>query len=458
MKLYFNILFVFLSYTALISCSDSDNNSSNTAYPQYGAAFTNMPKSEDAIIYQVNIRSFSQEGTLNGVKAKLDDIQALGANVVYLMPIYPVGVLNSAGELGSPYAVKDYKGVNTAFGTLEDLRALVDEAHSKNMAIILDWVANHTAWDNQWITDHPDWYQHDENGNIIIPPGTNYNDVAQLNFDNTEMRAAMIDAMSYWVYNANIDGFRCDYADFVPQNFWSEAIAKIRTIKNQDLILLAEGTRADHFNSGFDFTFGFNFFGALKDVYGTNKPATTLQDANATEYANNYTESHRIVRYTSNHDVNYSDGTPYELFKGRNGSIAAFVVAAYMKSVPMIYNGQEIGYNQRIDYFSNTPIDWSSADASVLAEYKNIVAFRKSSNALKSGTYTGYSSNAVSVFTMQKADEKVLVLSNLTNATVNYIVPVALTTTTWQNAFTGAAAPLNTQVTLTPFQYMVLKN
>jgi len=459
MKFRTNILYMLVFAVALLSCSNSDDDKkSSSPYKQYGSTFTGMPKAEDAIIYQVNIRAFSQEGTLNGVRAKLADIKALGANVVYLMPIYPVGQVRAAYGLGSPYAVKDYKAVNNDFGTLEDLQALVNEAHSMNMAVILDWVANHTAWDNAWITEHPDWYQKDENGSIIIPPGTNYNDVAQLDFNNKEMRAAMIDAMTYWVYNANIDGFRCDYADFVGQGFWAEAIAKVRAVKNQELLMLAEGTRVNHFQAGFNFTFGFNFFSALEQVFNGSKPATYLQDSNATEYANNYTESQRVVRYTTNHDVNLSDGTPYELFQGRNGSLAAFVVAAYMKSVPMIYNGQEIGYNRRLDYFNRTPIDWSTADAGVLAEYKKIIAFRSVSNAIKSGSYTGYSSNAVSVFTMTKGGEKVLVLSNLTNAPVNYIVPPALSTTSWNDAFTDTPVALGVQTTLQAHQYLVLKN
>ncbi|MFV5685144.1 alpha-amylase family glycosyl hydrolase [Flavobacterium sp. GB2R13] len=460
MKLYINIVFVFIFSSVLASCSSSDNESTPVpAYPQYGTRFEKMPKKEDAVIYQVNIRAFSQAGTLKGVQEKLTSIQELGVNVIYLMPIYPVGVVRSAGGLGSPYSVKDYKAVNTDFGTLEDLRVLVEEAHKKNMAVILDWVANHTSWDNAWISAHPDWYQKDTNGKIIIPPGTNYNDVAQLDFTNTEMRSAMIDAMSYWVYSANIDGFRCDYADFVPENFWTEAITTLRKIKkNQNLLMLAEGTKVNQFTAGFDYTFGFNFFSTLEKVFKENKSATTLQDSNATEYANNYNPENRIVRYTTNHDVNLSDGTPLELFGGKKGSIAAFVVAAYMNSVPMIYNGQEIGYNKRIDYFNRTPIDWSPADLDMLAEYKKIIAFRNSSDALKKGTYKGYSSDAVSAFTMETAAEKVFVLSNLTNATVNYTIPVSLSKMVWKDGFTGVAITATTQISLLPFEYKVLKN
>ena len=456
MKFNIKIVLGLLLALAFVSCSSSDDDSAPISpYTQYGSVFEKMPSKADAVIYQVNIRAFSQAGTLKGVQERLTQIKDLGVNVIYLMPVFPVGEERASGELGSPYAVKDYKAVNPDFGTLEDLRTLVEEAHKKDMAVILDWVANHTAWDNAWITQHPDWYQKDASGNIIIPPGTNYNDVAQLDFNNSEMKAAMIDAMEYWVYTANIDGFRCDYADFVPQNFWSEAITKIRGIKKQNMLMLAEGTKVNHFTAGFDYTFGFNFFSTLEKVFKEGKPATTIQDSNATEYASNYNEENRIVRYTSNHDVNWVEGTPIQLFGGKKGSVATFVVAAYMKSVPMIYNAQEIGYDQKIDYFSRTPIDWSTADADVLAEYKKIIAFRNTSNAVKKGTFKGYSNDAVSAFTMEKDTEKVLVLSNLTSGSVKYLVAPSLKGT-WKDALTGATVNLGAEVSLSGYQYLIL--
>ncbi|RYF25687.1 MAG: alpha-amylase [Flavobacteriales bacterium] len=459
MKSNINIVYTLLLALAFVSCSSSDNDSTPPSpYTQYGASFDKMPNKEDAIIYQVNIRAFSQAGTLKGVQERLSQIQELGTNVIYLMPIYPVGKVKASGELGSPYAVQDYKAVNPDFGTLQDLQVLVEEAHKKNMAVVLDWVANHTAWDNVWITQHPDWYQKNDKGEIIMPPGTNYADVAQLDFNNNEMKAAMIDAMSYWIYNANIDGFRCDYADFVAPGFWTDAITKLRSIKkNQKILMLAEGSKVSHFVSGFDYTFGFNFFSTLEKVFKENTSASTLQTSNATEYANNYNTDNKVVRYTTNHDVNLTDGTPLELFGGKKGSMAAFVVAAYLKSVPMIYNGQEIGYAQRLNYFSRTPIDWSTADNDMFAEYKKIIAFRKTSNAIKTGTFTGYSSDAVSAFTMIKDSEKVLVLSNLTSSSIKYLAAPAIKGT-WKDAFTGASVTVGADITLLPFQYLILKN
>lgn len=454
------ILYTCLSllFMTAIACSSDDSKNAASPYSQYGSVFTGMPDKADAVIYQVNVRSFSPEGNLNGVRQRLQDIKDLGANVVYLMPIYPVGEVNAVGELGSPYAVKNYKEVNPAFGNLEDLRNLVNEAHSIGLAVILDWVANHTAWDNPWISEHKEYYLQDANGNILIPPGTNWADVAQLNFENPDTKAAMIDAMSYWVYSANVDGFRCDAADYVPNHFWAEAVPKLRGIKNQKLLMLAEGEKDAHFYSGFDYTFGFGFFYALKDTYAQSSPATRLQEANATEYGTNYNEQNRIVRYTTNHDVNWTDGTPYELFRGRNGSMAAFVVAAFMKSVPMIYNGQEIGYNQRIDFFSDNPIDWNSADASLLAEYKSVLAVRNASDAVKRGSFAGYSSTSVCAFTMTYNGKSVLVLSNLTNAPANYIVPATLAGNGWNDALSGAQNALGQEIILPANGYRIFAN
>ncbi len=185
--------------------------------PAYAAPFTGVPDTKDIVMYEVNLRAFSQQHNFAGVQARLDSIKALGVNVIWLMPIYPVGQLKSAGGLGSPYAVKDYTAVNNEFGTLDDLRTLVSEAHKRKLTVILDWVADHTSWDNSWISNKS-WYQQDASGNIISPPGTNWADVAGLNYNSSAMRTAMIRALKYSVLAANVDGYRCDAVYFVPKD------------------------------------------------------------------------------------------------------------------------------------------------------------------------------------------------------------------------------------------------
>jgi glycosidase len=433
---------------------DSNAITADPVYKQYGTPFAGVPKTTDAIIYQVNLRAFSQNHDFKSVTAKLDAIKSLGVNVVYLMPIYPVGVVKSAGGLGSPYAVKDYKAVNTEFGTMDDLKALVDAAHSKGMAVMLDWVANHTSWDNAW-TANKSWYKLDDKGNFTPPTGTNWTDVIALDYSNKVMRAAMIDAMKYWVYNANIDGYRCDAADFVPLDFWKQANDAMKSITTHKLLMLAEGTRGDHFKAGFQMVYGMGYYGDLKNkIFDKSGSVTILQDLNTSEYATALPGA-QIVRYTTNHDVYLSDGSPVNIYGGKAGSMAAFLVTAYMKGVPMIYNGQEVGTTQKIDFFYDTPIDWST-NPDMTAEYKSILNFRAGSDAIKTGDLNVYSSDNVAAFTKSNEKQKVLVIANLRNTNVTYTIPPVLAAAGWKNAFTNATVNLSGDMYLQPYQHMVL--
>ncbi len=424
----------------------------NTGLEQYGTPFTGVPDSRDVSIYQVNMRCFSATHDFKGVTNRLDDIKALGINVIYLMPIYPVGVIKT---VNSPYCVKDYKAVNAEFGSLTDLRALIDGAHSRNMAVILDFVANHTSFDNDWITHYPNWYVHDANGNIKSPNG--WNDVAQLDFSNQDMRTALISAMKYWVFVANCDGYRCDYADGPPVDFWKQAIDTLRAISAHKLLMLAEGSRSNNYAAGFDYNFGFSFFDQLKTIYSNNQPVTQIDNLNTVDYTG-ASPGQQIVRYITNHDVNSSDGTPLDLFGGKNGSMAAFVVVAYMKGVPFIYNGQEVATPIRLVFpFTSTTIDWT-IDPDVTAEYTKILTFRNNSTAIRRGSLISYSSSDVCAFTKTIGSDTVTVISNLRNNTVSYTLPKAFVNSTWHDAFDGSSVTLSTQLSLLPYTYKVLKN
>ena len=420
--------------------------------PQYGTPFAGVPERQDAAIYQVNMRAFSQGGNFAGVTARLDSIKALGVNVVYLMPIYPVGVLRG---VNSPYAVRDYSAVNPEFGTLADLRTLVDGAHARGMAVMLDWVANHTSWDNAWITQHPDWYLRDASGTILSPPNTTYTDVAQLNFTSMPMRAALIAAMKSWVYMANVDGFRCDYADPIPVDFWQQATDTLRRVSTHKLLLLAEGTRGANFGAGFDYNFGFGFYGGLRGVYGSGAAATSLTAYNASEYAG-ATGTQQVVRYTTNHDVNGSDGTPVMLYGGNAGAMSAFVVASCFKGVPMVYNGQEAGMTTPITFpFTTVKVKWG-AHPDVTRAYQQLLTARAASPALRAGTTTPYSTADVCAFTKTAGPSQALVLANVRNSTVTYPVPAALAGT-WTDALAGGSRTLTSSLTLPPYGYLVLK-
>lgn len=447
--------------SVLLSCSKEPDTVNTPVTPpvtdtipaQYGTPFGNVPDRQDAVIYQVNMRAFGPQSNFNSVIARLDSIKALGVNVIYLMPVFPVGTLKS---VNSPYCVKNYTAVNAEFGTLDDLRNLVDGAHSRNMCVILDWVANHTAWDNGWITSHKDWYLQDGAGNIVSPPGMGWNDVAQLNFTSTAMRLHMIWDMKYWVFAANVDGFRCDYADGPPLDFWTQAIDTLRNISTHKLLILAEGHRSANFLAGFDYNFGFSYYGLLKTIYSNNASALLINDMNNTEFTN-ATNGQQVVRYTTNHDVNGSDGTPLDLFGGRKGSMAAFVVTACMKGVPMVYNGQEVGTPFRIVFpFTGRKIDWT-LNPDITAEYKKILLFRSASAAMRRDQLTSYGDADICAFTKELEGEKVLVVSNLRNQVINFALPLPLQNTAWTDAMTGGSITLTTELVLQPYSYLIAK-
>jgi glycosidase len=450
------LLIILLFGLSLLACKKEINDPDpkppvvTKEYEQYGTPFVNVPDPLDATIYQVNIRCFSKTGNFAGVTARLDSIKSLGINVIYLMPIYPVGQLKA---INSPYCIQDYKKVNSEFGSLTDLRNLVDGAHSRGMAVILDWVANHTSWDHVWM-ENLDWYKTDNSGTIVSPNG--WNDVAQLDFSNHDMIAAMINAMKYWVYAANCDGFRCDYSDGPTVEFWQEAIDSLREISTHKLLLLAEGTRSNHYLAGFDYTFGFRFYEQLKKVYADNNSAITFDNLNTQEFSSTSAEN-SVIRYITNHDVNSADGTPLSLFGGKAGSMTAFVIAAYMRGIPMVYNGQEIACPIRLTFpFTSSTIDWTM-NPEVFAEYKKVIAFRNGSDAIKRGALKTYSSKDICAFTKISGSETVLVIANVRNSNINFTLPAALANTAWLDAYNGTTMNLGEQMVLSPYSYLVLK-
>ncbi|MFA5971705.1 MAG: alpha-amylase family glycosyl hydrolase [Lentimicrobiaceae bacterium] len=420
---------------------------------QYDTPFAGVPDPRDASIYQVNMRSFSSTRNFQGVINRLDSIKALGVNVLYLMPVYPVG--KDSKSFNSPYCIKDLTSVGSEFGTLDDLRRLVDGAHSRGMAVMLDWVANQTSWDHPWITEHKDWYLQDGGGNIIQLGS--YNDVAALNFSNTAMCTAMISAMRYWVFTANIDGFRCDFADNPPISFWQQAITSLRGITTHKLLLLAEGTRSTNYTAGFDYNFSFGFYSGLRSIYQSNSAVTKIDNLNSTDYVG-AGSNNQVVRYVTNHDVYGSDGSPYALFGGRNGTLAALVVTAYMKSIPFIYNGVEVGNTVSMPFpFTSSVINWTQ-DLTITPEIKKIIAFRNKSVAIRQGALTSYDNADVCAFIKVSGADTVFVLSNLRNAGKTFTLPTGIANTAWFDAFTNESVNLGATISLAAYQYKVFTN
>ena len=334
--------------------------------------------SRNAVLYQINTRQFTEAGTFAAAQAELPRLKALGADILWLMPIHPIGEKNRKGSLGSPYSVRDYYGVNPEFGTLADLKAFVAEAHRLDMRVILDWVANHTAWDNPLVADHPDWYERDWAGDFRPTPWWDWSDIIDLDFRRPEVRDYMADAMKYWVTEVGIDGFRCDVAGYVPLDFWERVRAELDAIR--PVFMLAEYEGRDVHARAFDASYAWSWNNTLHRI--------AIGEADATALFGYYSENesawpHDAYRmtYLSNHDQNAWEATQFERFGP--ALEAGIVLSVLGEGIPLIYNGQEAGNPKRLAFFEKDPIVWQPHPIGEL--YRELIAVKKGILALGNG-------------------------------------------------------------------------
>lgn len=367
---------------------------------------TAPPTSPVPVIYEANLRAMSPGGGFAGVRARLPEIAKLKVNTLWLMPIHPVGKVRSAGGLGSPYAVQNFDEVNPEFGTRQDFRNLVKDAKKLKIRVILDWVGNHTAWDNPWI-QNKDWYTQSDKGEIVIPAGTNWNDVADLNFESKQMRAAMIKSMENWVIKEGIDGFRCDYADGVPVEFWQEAISSLRSKAGRTLFFLAEGSRTSNISAGFDMNYGWPVYGFTKDLYqGKISPS---------DWATKTLASPRnALRFITNHDESAWDDSAPNIFGGKEAALGAYVITALSGGSPLIYSGQEIGWGAKIPFFEKSNLDWNSGQ-DIQTRYREVMSTFDSAQFATTDAVGQFSTDKVVAFTRTGKKKVVIVLVNTSN-------------------------------------------
>jgi len=305
------------------------------------------------IIYEVNTRSFSNAGNFAGVEQRLPELKKLGATILWIMPIHPVGVLNRKGPLGSQYAVQDYYAVNPEFGTIDDFQRLLNSAHKLGFHLIIDLVANHTAWDSKLIKEHPDWFTKDSAGKIVSP-NPDWTDVADLNYSQPGLRRYMIEMMKYWVRDVGVDGFRCDVAELVPLDFWEDARAALDSIK--PVMMLAEGAYPPHHLKAFDASYGWNTYGILAPIIKGKKSVLALDTVLSIEKGA-YPEGSLRMRFSSNHDENAWDAPDVKKFGIKGAKLAAIIVNT-LPGIPLLYNGQEVGSSKKLKLFEKIPIDW----------------------------------------------------------------------------------------------------
>lgn len=436
-------LFGILALAALAACRPEPQ-------PQPWNSLTDVVDPEDLLLYEVNPRAHSAAGTIAGITADLDRIKSLNVNTIWLMPVFKMGQVKS---VGSPYCVADYRAIDPEFGTLDDLKSLIAEAHERKMSVIIDWVANHTAWDHPWL-DSTSWYTQNASGTIIHPPGTNWLDVADLNFNNQNMRKAMIEAMHYWIYEANIDGFRCDYADGVPFDFWQQAIQSTDTMAQRNILFFAEGSRSNHFEAGFDLSFGWAFYGALKNVFN-GQAAGHLVTTSSNEYLNTPAGKH-WVRFTTNHDESAWDATPIQLFNGQAGAMSAWVITNFLNGVPLLYSSQEVATVNTVPFFSRSTINWN-ANPAFLAAKQRMLQFYASSRAARRGVLTSFANTNIVAFTKTHQAETVAVFANVRNSQQSLSLPAALANKIWWDVMAQDSLTLGSELSLAPYQYYILK-
>ena len=412
-----------------------------------------LPEVADIAMYQVNPRVFAPSNSLNAVAARIDSIRDLGVNMMWVMPIYPIGLEKGKN---SPYCISDYKAIAPEFGTIDDFKHLVQVCHEHQMGIILDWVANHTAWDHPWVKEHPDWYTRDEKADTIIcPQPWNWEDVADLNYDNKDMREAMIDAMKFWIVEIGIDGFRCDVADGVPADFWKDAITQLREAAGERrIVMLAEGKNADNFTiGGFDMNYGWDYKDVLSKVFKGN-PASDLLEADKAEY-DSLPDGKVKLRFTTNHD-HATEVEPCIQFTNDHGAMAAYVASIFPHGGALIYGSQEVGYPEPINFFKYVPVDWS-AKPDVYQEYKKLIGLYNEHPALRKGTMTPYPDNDVLVFEKQDGDEHFLILVNVRNENKTVLVPQSWVGHEVEDEATGKELRLNDTIEMEPFEYLILE-
>lgn len=412
-----------------------------------------------ASIYEVNVRQYTPEGTFKAFEKSLPRLREMGVDILWFMPITPIGQQNRKGPLGSYYSVQDYTAVNPEFGTLDDWKQLVKTAHAMGFKVIIDWVANHSSWDNVWTRTHPDFYTRDLAGHFKAPV-EGWEDVIDLNYDNPALREAMISAMQFWLNETGIDGFRCDVADMVPTDFWKTAIEALKKTK-PDLFMLAEAEKPEMHEAGFDATYTWSIFHTMNDVAAGKKGIPDL-DAMLAHNDSIFPPGAFRMYFTVNHDENSWNGTEYEKMDG-GAQTFAVLCATLPQSIPLIYSGQEAANKKRLKFFEKDSIDWENY--SLQPFYKTLLQVRKVHPALSASpaaTYARLKTSAdasVFAFVRKNGTDEVVVILNLTAQ------PQQLTLTEnsphgqYQNVFDGHRLVLSagTSLSMAPWQYWVLE-
>jgi glycosidase len=421
----------------------------------FGQNFAPPEWSYKKAIYEVNIRQYTEEGNFKAFEKHLPRLKELGADILWFMPIHPIGEKNRKGTLGSYYSVKDYTAVNPEFGTLDEFKSLVKVIHKMGMYVIIDWVANHTAWDHKWITEHPDFYTQDSRGNII-PPNPDWTDVADLNYDSKELWKEMIDALKFWVEECNIDGYRCDVAGMVPTQFWIDARTELEKIKN--VFMLAEWDTPE-LHLAFDMTYDWNLHHILNGIAKEEKTISDLIEHLNKNKKDFPTNAFRM-QFTSNHDENSWNGTEYERLG--DGVETFAVLTCLIPDMPLVYTGQEAGNTKRLSFFEKDLVEWK--DNKLFDIYSKLFELKKNNAALQNGERGGEmiylkssDENNVFAFSRSSDKDKVVAVFNLSSKPASVVVSGETLQGSYKNFISGKLESISTNesFTLNPWEYRI---
>ena len=385
-------------------------------------------------MYEVNIRQYTVEGTFNAFAAHLPRLKDMGVEILWLMPIHPIGIVNRKGTLGSYYSIKNHKGINAAFGTEEDFKDLVLKVHAQGMKIILDWVANHTSWDNVWTKTNPEFFVKTEEGNFVS--AYDWDDVIQINHRNENQQTAMIDAMQYWITHFDIDGFRADLAHLTPLQFWLKARTNLSPFK-KDLIWLAE-TEEVNYHEAFDISYTWKWMHITEQFAKGEK---TLADCAKVliEYKNNFPENALRLFFTSNHDENSWNGSEYEKYGELTKVFAVF--SCLYAGVALIYSGQELPCKKRLLFFEKDLIEWND-NIELHSFYKTLLTFRNRNTVFKNAAINNITidenlvNENILAYKIKNEDGKVHVFLNLNKASISKNISFDREEGKYKNIFT----------------------
>lgn len=413
--------------------------------------------SKSANIYEVNIRQYTEQGTFKAFEEHIPRLKEMGVDILWLMPIHPIGKEKRKGELGSYYSIQDYKAVNPNFGTMQDFKDLVKVTHEHDMKLFLDWVPNHTAWDHAWVDEHPEYYMKDSTGAITYE--ADWTDIAQLNYENKELWDKMIDRMKYWIDETNIDGYRVDHAGHdIPLAFWKKAIPEVNKSK-EDFFWLAEWNTPD-MHPWFDATYTWEYFHLTTDIAKGEASVDEITDYMAQQEERFPAHAYRLY-FTSNHDENSWNGTDEELFGDNFENFA--VMAATIDGMPLVYSGQETALDKRLEFFEKDPIKWDGFEYEDF--YRTLFELKDRNEALWNGQYGGEfiavpteSSGQSYAYKRVKGDHEVFVILNFEDSKQNISFPDIDDSTDYTNVFGGQSMTIDGEgVALDAHSYLVLE-